>query len=168
MGFFRRDPRAERSRLPANRQAESGMPLSDEEWLAAGHRRFEKEINKYYGSPETMRAGGERMLATGDQAAAVFFFGKAVDMAQTWLSRPGERTHQDDVELFDLYVRTVEMIRVTRPSADVVSDSYNENATYIVHRMIDVAGAAQAVGRPAGPLYTCVQKLVDITGMPPP
>jgi hypothetical protein len=160
VGLFRRAPTT---------HSEEQAPFTDEQWLASGHQRFDVEKSKYFGSPETMRAGGEQMLATGDEAAAVFFFGKAIDIAQTWInSRPSQRSYEDDLELFGKYVETVQAIRSAHPMADLVSDRYNENATRSAYYMIQLANTAHEVGRPTDPLYARIETLIEVTGMAPP
>ena len=76
--------------------------VDDQTWLINGHTRFDEGKSRFFGSPETMAAGGRQALQDGDLAAAVFYYGKAIDIAQTWsFMKPGERGLALDSQLFD-------------------------------------------------------------------
>lgn len=114
--------------------------VDDRTWLRNGHDRFDQGKSGSFGSPETMAAGGRQALQNGDLAAAVFYFGKAVDIAQTWsFMKAGERSLALDARVFDEYATALEAIRGQRPEADVVTDWNNENVIYVLPMMIDVA-----------------------------
>jgi hypothetical protein len=153
---------------PFNRQSKGdSIELDDGAWLAAGHQRFDRDKSHYFGSPETMRRGGEAALNRGDVAAAVFFFAKAIDIAQTWLSNPlHQRTHEDNVTLFRLYVETIATVRSTHPAADVLTDWINENGKYTANMMVAVAKDSFRAGHPAETLDRAINDFLVITGMP--
>lgn len=97
---------------------------SDEAWLGDGHTRYERKVPKYYGSPETLAAGGDESMSQGDVAAAIFFYAEAIDTAQTrWATETRELS--DDLRLFTAYVDAVSAARTDHPDADLVNDSYN-------------------------------------------
>ena len=141
----------------------------DQSWLSAGHQRFDRDKARVFGSPETLRHGGEEALGRGDAATAVFFFAKAIDVAQTWSSnRAGQRSSEDDVTLFRLYVDTIRTIRRDHPDADVLSDWCNENGKYTANMMVSVAKNAFQEGMPVEALDAAINDFVVITGMPVP
>ena len=114
-------------RVTAAPDVSSENALPDETWLARGHERFERDKHAYFGSPETMHAGARDALARSDRAAALFFYAKAIDIAQTWsFGRPGERSPALDDTLFSGYVSLVCELLDSRPALNVLS-GYNEN-----------------------------------------
>jgi hypothetical protein len=138
-------------------------------WLLAGHQRFDRGKNRFFGSPETMRRGGEEALSRGDTAAAVFFFAKAIDIAQTWSrNRPHQRSYEDDAILFRLYAEAVATIRAAHPDADVLSDGVNENGRYTANMMVAVAKDCFQAGHPTEELDEAINNFLNSTGMPVP
>lgn len=140
--------------------------VDDQTWIRQGNQRFEAGKSRHFGSPETMRAGGDQAVAKGDIAAAVFYYAKAIDIAQTWAnSKPGERPAELDVELFDVYARTLEAIRHARPNADVVTDWNNENARYALPMMVSISRIYAGQGRPLSQLDRYIERVVAATGL---
>lgn len=140
--------------------------VDDQTWIQQGGKRFEAGKSRHFGSPETMRAGGDQALSSGDIAAAVFYYGKAIDIAQTWAgSSPGERPIELDVQLFDAYATTVETIRTRRPGADIVTDWKNETARYALPMMVSITRTYLRQGRPAPQLDQYVNRVVAATGL---
>jgi hypothetical protein len=143
--------------------------LNDQAWLLAGHRRYERDRSRFFGSPETMRRGGEEALSRGDTAAAVFFFAKGIDIAQTWShSRPGERSYENDVILFQLYAEGIGTIKAAHPDADVLSDWVSENGRYTANMMVSVAKDWFRAGQSTKTLDEAVNNFLNSTGMPVP
>ena len=153
--------------LFSKRPQEDSAEQDDHAWLYAGHQRFDRDKDRFFGSPETMRRGGEEALSRGDTAAAVFFFAKAIDIAQTWSrSRPHQRGYEDDVILFRLYSNTVGTIRAAHPDADVLSDWVNENGKYTANMMVDVAKDRFQTGQSTEALDEAINNFLNSTGMP--
>lgn len=140
--------------------------VDDQTWIQQGAERFEAGKSRHFGSPETMRAGGDQAASKGDIAAAVFYYGKAIDIAQTWAtSRPGERSIDLDAELFDAYATTVETIRTRRPDADIVTDWKNETARYALPMMVSITRTYQGQARPAPQLDQHINRVIAATGL---
>jgi hypothetical protein len=143
-------------------------PEDDSSWLLAGHRTFDRNKSRFFGSPETMRRGGEEALGKGDTATAVFFFAKAIDIAQTWLRNPlHQRTYEENVTLFRLYVDAIAAIKASHPDADVLTDWNNENGQRTANMMVAVAKSSFQDGHPIEELDAAINKFLTITGMPP-
>lgn len=140
--------------------------VNDQTWIRQGHQRFESGKSRHFGSPETMRDGGDEAASRGDIAAASYYYAKAIDIAQTWAnSKPGERPIELDMKLFDAYTTTLESIRSARPGADVVSDWNNENACYALPMMVSITRIYSGHGRPAPVLDQYVNRVVAATGL---
>jgi hypothetical protein len=155
----RREPVAAPVKMRSGRRAVDDS-LPNEEWLAQGHRRFERDKQRYFGSPETMRGGAHDALAGGDRAAALFFFVKAVDIAQTWsFMKPAERPPELDDALFDEYVSLVCELLDARPGLNVLS-GYNEDGY--------TAGAYMARLARTPRQQRAVDRFISRTGMPRP
>lgn len=74
MGLFR-SRRPEADRVPMTR-------------LSEGHARFDRGKGAHFGSPETVRDCGRLAYGRLDYAAAAAYYGKAIDISQTWSSSP--------------------------------------------------------------------------------
>jgi hypothetical protein len=160
-------------RLPANPAADGAREeaQSDRDWLAAGWKRFDSGKGQHFGSPETMSAGGIQALQQGDAAAAVFYFAKAIDIAQTWLgdsNPPYRRTLEQNVRLFGLYVDTIARIRAEYPDADLIGDWVNENGRYTANMMRAVAIDMYRSGQDVAELDAAINRFLTVTGMPVP
>ena len=141
-------------------------PSDGRSWLREAHTRFERGKGSHFGSPETMRLGGDNAMAKGDAGAAMFYYAKAIDIAQTWMnSRPGERSIEDDMALFQSYVNAVRMVLATHRDADVLSDDYNENGTTSAHYMVQLTNAARMAGQPTQVLDAAIDEFIALTGM---
>lgn len=141
-------------------------PVTDDQWLSAGSSRYEKQKGSYFGSPETMRAGGEEFLGQGDAAAALFFFAKAIDIAQTWsFARAGERDPRLDQELFGLYLETVKRAMAERPGMDLTRGPHSDELSTSGNYMVQLAGIARSQGFPTGQTDDVIRELYAVTGM---
>jgi hypothetical protein len=140
-------------------------PMDDRAWLASGYARFDVGKSRFFGSPETMLQGGLQALRKQDTAAAVYYFAKAIDIAQTWtFTKPGERDTAADIRVFEEYVSAVRFIKTMRPDADLLNDSNNENGARTLRMMIAVAQDAFGRGRSTEPLDRLINEFCEITG----
>jgi hypothetical protein len=131
MGFFRRST------------ATFDQPSSDEEWLSAGYRKYDRDPAAHQGSPYSLAAAGWRALEKGDTAKAVFFFGDAIDRMNTWSSpssTTGWSASEADFEIIDTYISLVDDIVQSHPSASISGRHYNNDATYSVQMLLGIAG----------------------------
>lgn len=118
--------------------------LPDDQWLAAGRRRYDDLIGNHYGSPETIAAGGTRREDLGDIAASLFFYQKAIDLLHTLYvsSAMGSRQPGDrDRPIIDGYLETLADVRARRSGAPV-ADSVRE----VTHRLRTISSACQNAG----------------------
>ena len=140
-------------------------PVTDQQWLVAGHDRFDRTKGRHFGSPETMAAGGDAATRNGDTAAAVFFYAKAIDIAQTWsTSKPGERSTEQDERLFAVYVSALEDIKQERPDADIVGDWNNESLGYTLNMMYGVTLEHGYRHQPVQPLARLLNRALALAG----
>jgi hypothetical protein len=140
--------------------------VDDQTWIRQGYQRFDRDKGSHFGSPETMRAGGDEAAGRGDLAAAIFYYGKAADIAQTWSSsKPGERPTELDIELFETYATGVETIRTMRPGADLSTDWANETARYALPMMVSVARTRHGAGEPTDRLFAAIDRVAAATGL---
>jgi hypothetical protein len=138
-------------------------PPTDQGWLAAGHQRFERTKGRHFGSPETMAAGGDQAIGKGDLAAAVFFYAKAIDIAQTWSfgTYAGERSVGQDERIFQAYANALEDVKAGHPRADLYGRWNNESGETTLHMMYGVALEQDRRGRPVGELVKLLKRAVN-------
>lgn len=133
MGLFKRRPTVDNT-------------LPDDAWLAAGSDRFETTKSRFFGSPETMRAGAQQAQQRGDLAAAAYFYAKAIDISQTWsFSRPGERPDRLDDDLFTEYADLTELLRGLRPQLNLLGSDLGQAVLYMDHLAKTAAQRSAAV-----------------------
>jgi hypothetical protein len=137
VGFLRRS-----RRLPPDY---NDPLLSDAAWLAAGLDRYSSLISRYYGSPDTIAAGGDARLSDGDVSAALYFYTKAIDTLHSiyvasvafgvhgpdgWVRAPS----RTDLAIVDRYLDTLRQIKRMRPAA-----SPRDSVTEVTHRLRTIA-----------------------------
>lgn len=151
-------PLRERRSVRAARSATT--PAMCSSWLADGEARFEREVVKHFGSPETIAGGGMIAANRGDVAASLFFFQKAIDLLHTlYISsqmstrQPGPR---DDV-IIGRYLETLRGIRTAQPNGDV-SLSVKE----VTHRLRTISTTCEDAGLNPGLYLTALAELAAI------
>ncbi len=139
-------------------------PADDSAWIRAAHGRFDAGKSRFFGSPDTMRDGGAVAEQAGDLGAALFFYAKAVDIAHTWVgSKPGQRSLEDDVSLFDVYATALERVHAARPGADLTTDWNNESGKYAVPLMGALARIRAGNGDPVDELQRHAARAAAVT-----
>lgn len=104
--------------------------LDDTQWLRAGESRYKSLVSRHYGSPDTIAVGGDQRSRAGDEAAALFFYQKAIDTLHSiyvcgfgdqgpsgWRRQPSDR----DLLILDLYLGTLRAVRACRAAAPVAA-----------------------------------------------
>lgn len=133
-----------------NRKARDGFEpaqdavLPDSDWLAQGERRYDRLINNWYGSPETIARGGEERVERGDLAAALHFFRKSIDLLQTnycFSEMTQRRPSPADSRMIDGFLGVLSMIRSRRPGVRV-----DGVVTEVTHRLRTITTACEDRG----------------------
>lgn len=167
MGLFRRAVKEE--------ACYDDPAVDDSSWLVAGEDRYKSLISNHYGSPDTIAAGGDRRLAAGDVASALFFYQKAIDTLHSiyvcgfndtgpasWRRQPSER----DLAIADRYLGTLREVRAVRPGAPVSS-----SVTEVTHRMRTISTQFKRYGLGGGQYIARLEELariapdVDVSGV---
>jgi hypothetical protein len=152
MGIFKRAPKA---------------PPTDNEWLGAGEDKARIQRSSYFGSPETMRAGGEKSIAKGDVACGFFMIAKAIEIAEIMDGPNGPKVRglALDEELFRRYMEVAREIRHHHPEADLAEIGGNENGYYTVRSMYTITGNRRWLGQPVDDLVWLTDQVVAVTGV---
>lgn len=106
-------------------------------------------------------------MSKGDIVAALFFYARAIDVAQTRWGH-GSRPIMDDLRLFTAYVDAVVAVRSNLPDVDLLSDSYDNNGRYTANMMRGIALKHFHVGTPFDLLDVQINRFLQATGMPIP
>ena len=140
--------------------------LDDASWLSAGHARFDALVPKYYGSPDSIAAGGKQRHELGDPDAALFFFQRAIDTLHTvyvassgesgpdgWPRRPSSR----DLCIVDAYLNALSEVRALRPTAPV-----RDSVVEVTHRLRTIASTFKRYGLDQTPYLGRLDALADL------
>lgn len=157
MGWFRGAPKT---------QVDYNDPLLDDaRWMSAGEGRYRDAVSKYYGSPDTIAAGGTERMGQGDPAAALFFYQKAIDTMHSnyvFLSQgssPAEWRRQPspvDLSIIDGYLGALSRVREVRPGA-VVTGSVQE----VTHRLRTISSFLDRNGLDPQPYLDRLDRLAQ-------
>ncbi|WP_406081262.1 hypothetical protein [Micromonospora sp. NBC_00858] len=134
--------------------------VDDGRWLQEGEERYQRLVSRHYGSPETIAAGGVQRLRAGDQAAALFFFQKAIDLLHTHhvVNEMSRRRPSDvDGQITDAYLDTLASIRAERPTAPVAA-----SVQEVTHRLRTISTACQDAGIDPSRYLTALTRLGQI------
>jgi hypothetical protein len=138
-------------------------------WLDDGERRFEHEVTKHYGSPETITQGGVAALERGDIATGLFFFQKAIDLLHTLYDFSGMRNRrpgEQDSAILALYLRTLADVLRVDPGSDV-----SRSVVEVTHRLRTIATVCADAGSDPSRYLTALSELgelapdVDVSGV---
>lgn len=140
--------------------------VNDTAWLSEGQGRFSATVSKYYGSPDTIAAGGAERLGQSDSAAALFFFQKAIDTMHSiyvcgfpdnspasWRRQPSAH----DLEIIDGYLQALSVVRELRAGAPI-----SESVQEITHRLRTISSHFQRYALNADAYLDRLDKLARI------
>lgn len=148
MGLFSRGPKTVDASLP------------DAEWLAASEALYKKRIPSFYGSPETMAAGGEEHYGVADFGTAMFFYAKSIDMlhsAYGFSQMAGRRPSPADLPIVDGFTSALGAALETHPAAPV---SYCVRE--VTHRLRSISTECDRVGA-SSDLYRSGLETIAVT-----
>jgi hypothetical protein len=137
MGLFSRKPRDGFS--PIDDDA-----LPDAGWLSSGEGRYDRLINNWYGSPETIARGGEERVERGDLAAALHFFRKSIDLLHTqydFMEMAQRRPGPPDDRVIAGFLGVLSLVRARRPGVNI--DGVVKEVT---HRLRTISTACEDHG----------------------
>jgi hypothetical protein len=122
--------------------------LSDPAWLGESRRIFESRIDGFYGSPETMAAGGREHYGCQDFGTAMLFYAKSIDMLHTAYGFSQMRARQpspDDAAIVDGFSSSLGAALSLHPRAPV-----EECVREVTHRLRSISTECDRVGLPSG------------------
>ena len=122
--------------------------LPDAQWLAASKELFNKSIEPYYGSPETMARGGEEHYNIGNYGTAMFFFAKSIDMLHTaygFAQMAQRRPSPADAPIVEGFTVALALALRSHPEAPVA-----ECVREVTHRLRSISTACDQLGLPSG------------------
>lgn len=154
MGFIKR--------LFGGSAAQGGGPrvdpsLEDGPWYAASVAEYERTVDSYYGSPETMAGGGSKAAAAGDSGVAMQFFRKSIDMLHTaygFNQMSTRRPSSADSAFIDGFCAALEKSLVEHPGAPV-----DEHVREVTHRLRSISTACEQAGMSSAPYVTGLERL---------
>jgi hypothetical protein len=121
--------------------------LPDGEWLAVSKQLFEKSIEPYYGSPETMARGGEEHYKNGNHGTAMFFFAKSIDMLHTaygFSQMAKRRPSPADAPIVEGFTVVLALALRSHPEAPVA-----ECVREVTHRLRSISTECDQLGLPS-------------------
>ncbi|MGH3435249.1 MAG: hypothetical protein ACRDRN_02150 [Sciscionella sp.] len=113
-------------------------------WLTSGEARYQDMVSGYYGSPESIAAGGHQCLQAGDAAAALFFFQKAIDLLHTLYvisEMRGRVPGAADQEVLTSYLNTVDEVLGLYPHAPI-----DVSVREVTHRLRTISTRCKEIG----------------------
>lgn len=120
--------------------------LPDAEWLSESHSRFDRSVDGYYGSPETMAEGGKVNYGVANFGVALFFFQKSIDMLHTqylFFEMRNRQPSPADAWIVDGYVNSLGAALSLHPTAPIAG-----SVREVTHRLRTISTACQRVGVP--------------------
>lgn len=133
------------------------VAASDSEWWRRSNQRYEETVGSWYGSPETLAAGGNERMANGDVGTASFFYRKSIDLLHThygFLSMDQRRPSGNDQPLIDRYLRALDTSLAEHPGAPV-----DESVREVTHRLRSIASTCELTGLPSGLYRSALDRL---------
>ena len=131
--------------------------LDDGSWYAASVAEYERTVDPYYGSPETMAGGGVKAAAAGDSGVAMQFFRKSIDMLHTaygFSQMSGRRPSSADSVIIDGFCDAVEKSLAAHPGAPV-----DEHVREVTHRLRSISAECDQAGMSSAPYRTGLERL---------
>jgi hypothetical protein len=155
VGLFSRTPK-----VPIAPPNFNDPTVGDAQWLADGESRYSEQVKRHFGSPDTIAAGGDGCRAQNDNAAALYFYAKAIDTlhsiyacggsSATWNRQPSGR----DITIIDRYLETLATIKAIRPLASPARSLKEVN-----HRVSTISSSLQQNGLDATPYLRRLESL---------
>lgn len=133
------------------------VAASDSEWWGRSSQRYDETVDPWYGSPETLAAGGDERLKNGDVGTASFFYRKSIDLLHTnygYLSMSQRRPSSNDQPIVDAYLRSLAASLQEHPGAPV-----DESVREVTHRLRSIASTCELEGLPSGLYRSALDRL---------
>ena len=125
--------------------------LADADWLAESNRRYQANLERFLGSPESIAAAAQNRLEHNDFGVALFLFQKAVDLLHThygYLDMRQRTPSAADSPIVAGYVSALTATLEAHPNSSV-----NASVREATHRLRSISTECQRRGLPTD-IYT--------------
>lgn len=134
--------------------------LPDGEWFLASRALYEKRIEGFYGTPETMASGGQEHYQHGDYGTAMLFYAKSIDMLHTaygFAAMAQRQPSPADIAIVDGYTAALGVALRLHPDAPV-----DECVREVTHRLRSISSECDRVGVPSNLYRAALETMASL------